>query len=139
MARVWYDAAGAILRLAANDAEEAEFAARSPLAGAAGSLAFDEATNATLVADLGADWNAYACPAGVLKKGGVNVTINADGAAKAEIDDLLSQAAGAISANNTYIALASPTNAQTAAQVKALSQQINRVIRRLVRLNRLVG
>lgn len=39
------------------------------------------------------------------------------------------QAQGALATNNTYLGLASPTNAQVAAQVKALTQQNNRLIR----------
>ena len=46
-------------------------------------------------------------------------------------------ARSALTANRTYVALASPTNAQNAAQVKALTRQINGVIRLL--LNALDG
>jgi hypothetical protein len=42
-----------------------------------------------------------------------------------------SQVAAAITANKAYVALASPTNAQTTAQVKALSRQVNGVMRLL--------
>jgi hypothetical protein len=42
-----------------------------------------------------------------------------------------SQVAAAITANKAYVALASPTNAQTTAQVKALSRQLNGVMRLL--------
>jgi hypothetical protein len=41
------------------------------------------------------------------------------------------QVAAAITANKAYVALASPTNAQTTAQVKALSRQVNGVMRLL--------
>ena len=44
------------------------------------------------------------------------------------------QAAAALDGNRTYSARTSPTAAQTAAQVKALSQQNNRVIRLLLGL-----
>lgn len=43
---------------------------------------------------------------------------------------LLTQAANAIATNTTFLAIASPTNAQTLAQVRALSRQ-NRVLIRL--------
>lgn len=59
-------------------------------------------------------------------------------AAEPLLADLLSQADGAISTNDTYIGLASPTNAQVAAQVRALTQQNQRVIkvmRRIIRRN----
>lgn len=45
---------------------------------------------------------------------------------------LRQQAAAALAGNRTYVALASPTNAQTTAQVKALSRQVNGVIRLLL-------
>jgi hypothetical protein len=48
--------------------------------------------------------------------------------------DLKAQAAGAIADNNAFIAIASPTNAQTLAQVKKLTQQNNRIIRSLYRV-----
>jgi hypothetical protein len=44
-------------------------------------------------------------------------------------------AAAAIAANETYIALASPTNAQNAAQIKRLSQQVNHIIKRLIQID----
>lgn len=42
---------------------------------------------------------------------------------------LHAQAEAALAANRTYLALASPTNAQNAAQLRALTQQMQRVIR----------
>lgn len=42
------------------------------------------------------------------------------------------QAAAALAGNKTYAALATPTAAQTTAQVKALSRQVNGVIRLLL-------
>lgn len=44
-------------------------------------------------------------------------------------DDLLSKAAAALSANATYLATANGTAAQTAAQVKALTRQVDALIR----------
>lgn len=45
---------------------------------------------------------------------------------------LVSQADGALATNTTYIALASPSTAQNTAQIKALSQQMNKVIRLVI-------
>lgn len=45
---------------------------------------------------------------------------------------LQSQAAGAIANNATYLAIGSPTNAQVVAQVRALTQQNNKIIRVLL-------
>jgi hypothetical protein len=42
------------------------------------------------------------------------------------------QARNALTGNRTYLAVASPTNAQVAAQVRALTQQMNGVIRHVV-------
>lgn len=47
------------------------------------------------------------------------------------------QARGALAVNRTYIARATPTPAQTAAQVQALSRQVNGLLR--VMLNQLDG
>lgn len=44
-------------------------------------------------------------------------------------ETLRQQALAALSSNRTYVALASPTAAQTTAQVKALSRQVNGLIR----------
>ena len=61
-------------------------------------------------------------------------TANAQGTNRTTIEQ---QAANALAGNRTFLALASPTNAQNAAQVKALTQQNNRIIRLL--LNQLDG
>lgn len=44
-------------------------------------------------------------------------------------------AAGAIQTNDTFLALTSPTAAQVREQVRALTQQNNRIIRRLIQLD----
>jgi len=94
------------------------------------SVNFDETTNAAVVADIRANPTPYALVTGVLKKNGANVVLAADGDRAA----LLNSAATAVSNNNTFLGVASPTNAQVLAQVKALTQQNNQIIRRLVQL-----
>ena len=47
----------------------------------------------------------------------------------ANMSDLLAKAAAAQTNNATFLALASPTNAQTLAQVKALTRQCNALIK----------
>lgn len=47
-------------------------------------------------------------------------------------DSLRAQASGALAANRSYIALASPTATDTTKQVKALSRQMNALIRLLL-------
>ena len=46
--------------------------------------------------------------------------------------DLHAKARTALAANATYLALATPTNAQNAAQIKALTRQHNAIIRLLI-------
>lgn len=47
--------------------------------------------------------------------------------------DLMAKARNAITGNKNFLAIASPTNAQTVAQVKALTRQMNAMIRLEVR------
>lgn len=51
-----------------------------------------------------------------------------------ERKDLKDQAQAALDANQTFLDLASPTNAQVVAQVRRLTQQVNRLIKRTVQL-----
>jgi len=51
-----------------------------------------------------------------------------------EKKDLSDQAQAALDANQAYLDLASPTNAQVIAQVRRLTQQSSRIIRRLVQI-----
>lgn len=48
--------------------------------------------------------------------------------------DLAAAAAQAIADNDTFLAIASPNAAQNAAQVRRLTQQNNRIIRRLIKI-----
>jgi hypothetical protein len=48
--------------------------------------------------------------------------------------DIKAQAQGAIDENTAFLAIASPTNAQTLAQVKRLAQQNTRIIKALARV-----
>lgn len=48
--------------------------------------------------------------------------------------DLRDQAQTALDANDTYLGISSPTNAQVVAQVKALTQQTQRIIKAVKRL-----
>ena len=61
-------------------------------------------------------------------------TINA---ALAALVDVASSARTAVTNNQTYLAIGAPSNAQVVAQVRALTQQMNVVIPRLLQLARL--
>lgn len=63
--------------------------------------------------------------------------IDKPGSPRANAATLRQRAAVAMAGNRTYLALATPTAAQTTAQVKALTRQMNAVIRLL--LNDLEG
>lgn len=60
------------------------------------------------------------------KPDGTCYDVSKDVVNKASVAD---QAANALGANRTFLALGSPSNAQNAAQVKALTQQVNALIR----------
>lgn len=47
---------------------------------------------------------------------------------------LINGAIAAVQDNNTYLGVASPSNAQNLAQIRALTQQMNKVIKRLAQL-----
>jgi hypothetical protein len=51
-----------------------------------------------------------------------------------ERKELLDAAQQAVADNNTFLAIGTPSNAQVLAQVRALTQQNNRLIRRLVQI-----
>lgn len=109
----------------------AEEAAAPLPADAANVVTFDEDTNAALVADLGLTTAPYSVAGGVLKKNGVAVSLTADGDRRS----LVTAAAAAVSANQTYLGIASPSTAQVAAQVRALTQQSTQLIKRLLQLS----
>lgn len=56
-------------------------------------------------------------------------TVAQSRAAEANRDTIETQAAAALAANAAFIALASPSAAQNAAQIKALTRQVNKLIR----------
>jgi UDP-glucose 6-dehydrogenase len=56
-------------------------------------------------------------------------------AAEPDLSAMRDSATAAFNANATYIALASPSTAQNTAQIKALSQQMQKVIKALARLS----
>lgn len=125
MARVYLDSGSIGFRITAADE------AARPIPGTAtGTITFDEDTNSSLLIDLMKTTTPYSISGAQLLKNGSPVTIQPDGDRKG----LLAAAANAVTSNNTYIAIASPSNAQIAAQVKSLTQQNNALIKRLIQL-----
>ncbi len=54
------------------------------------------------------------------------------GTASANADELLGKAGQALDINAAFLALAAPTNAQNAAQIKALTREVSAVLRLLL-------
>lgn len=127
MAKLFVDGSGSPIAFRRDSAEELKDGAP------AGATAFelDEDTNSALVAEIARDLTPFTVVGGVLRRKGSPVTLTADG----DRTGLRKAAAAAIAENDAYLALASPTNAQTLAQVRALTRQNNRIIRRLVQLS----
>lgn len=84
-------------------------------------------------ATLAADQH-HAAPTFTVRANDVLAVYAAEDDAPAAVNDrtIRSQAAAALTANRTYVALANPTAAQTTAQVKALSRQVNSLLRQML-------
>lgn len=73
------------------------------------------------------------CPGCAAFAGRASVVAAAtDGTRTANQSTIIRQAQGALTTNTTYLAIGSPSNAQVVAQVRALTQQNNRIIRLLL-------
>lgn len=130
--KIFYDPATGQLRgYRKSEAEELQFAKPAGVS----EIEIDETVNATVVSDLDADYQSHDVVAGVLRKNSVAVTIQPQSTDRVNLVGFRTEAAQAIADNQTFINLASPSNAQNAAQIKALTRQMNRVIRLMLRLN----
>lgn len=89
-------------------------------------LSFDDETNAATASDLIGDPIRYRLLAGVLRKDGTPVVIAADGEGRS----LERMAADIDTQFATYLALATPTNAQIAAEVKLLTRVVRQLAKR---------
>lgn len=114
MATIYADARGAILRALLTESDEARYP--DPPAEAVHTLVFDEATNAGLVAALLQSTDAYTLRGGVLRRAGQAVQVATEGEDRGQRGQLAQTAAQL----RAYLALQSPTQAQTVAAVKAL-------------------
>lgn len=113
MARIFADATGAIIRVLAGARDEAEF---GPPASFTSSLELDPETNPAVLPAIAADHNGHRLVAGVLSRNGVAYTISPPG----EDEAVRLQVAASTQLLRDYLALATPTGAQTAAALKVL-------------------
>lgn len=104
----------------------------APAFAIAGTIAFDETTNPNLINTIGQDLVNYTVVGGVLQYKNAPVAIAADAPATTIRKSLLASASAAVAANNAFLALATPTQAQAVAQVQALTRQLSAVIQRLI-------
>lgn len=82
MATIHADAAGNILRVLRTPEQEAQYP--TPPGGTTQTVTFDEATNAAVLAGIDADWDAHRVVGGVLRRGGVAVTLAPDAPARSD-------------------------------------------------------
>lgn len=125
MAKIFGNATGTILRFLATAQQEAEWP--TPPTGTTVTISFDESTNATVVQNLNSNWAQHDCVGGVLRRNGTPVTIAPGTNQWADAAQLATYLANI----DTFIALASPTLAQTWAQVKVNSRLLRLIVRRL--------
>ena len=95
-------------------------------------LAFDAATNAAVQTAVSAEPWRYTISGGTLLRDGQAVTIAAAGTAYTQRQQVVSQAQQVIDDITTYLALGSPTNAQTVAAFREVAQVVRYLIRHIV-------
>lgn len=96
MATIHHAADGSLLRLLQTEREEADYPTPPP--GTAGTVTFDESSNAGVVAALNADWNSHRVAGGKLQRSGADVTIAADSPERAARRTAKNQAATLLTA-----------------------------------------
>lgn len=130
--KIFYDPATGQLRgYRKTEAEEVQF----PAPAGVSTLEIDETVNAAVVAGLDSNYQSHDVAAGVLRRNAVAVTVQPQSTDWTSLTGFRAEATTAIADNQTFLNIASPTNAQNAAQIKALTRQMNRVIRLLLRLD----
>lgn len=121
---LYYDASGLLIAPLYQDGRSANGPDSGSVAGGAGSVTFDETTNAALLVDLNAAWGHYTVSAGALLKDGVTVTIAAPSATTTQNQQVQDQAQQVVNDITTYLGLSSPTNAQTLALIRELARYV---------------
>lgn len=127
MAKIYANAAGALLRLLATEEEERQFP--DPPPDTASVLDFDEDTNAGVIAGVNAAWDAHTLLGGVLRLNGQEVTIAPPSAEYTDRQQLQTYWTNLAA----YLALNNPTNAQSVAAIKTIIRVLRlfyRVLRR---------
>jgi hypothetical protein len=114
MAKIYGDADGNIIRLLQTDDEEKIFGA--PATAYTAVVELDADTNADVIKALLTDWNSHSMPGGVLTRNGQAVTIAADNTIVTDRRAMATLRSGLVD----YYKLASPTNAQNVAAIKAI-------------------
>lgn len=126
MARLYANEAGELIRVLADSLQEQQWGAPPAWAD---SLEFDPGTNPNVLPAIAADHNGHRLTGGVLYRDGVAVTINPPSLSTTERAQAVALAKGL----KQFNALASPTNAQRDAAIKAnnrLTLIIGRVLLR---------
>ena len=132
MATLYADpASGALWQLTRTPAERV---LAGPAPASAATLDFDESTNADTLATLLADWNHHTLVSGQLLHNGQAVTIAAPSAAYTQRQQVYQQAQQIIDDIGAYLALSSPTNAQTVAMFQEQLRAVRYLIRQFVLL-----
>lgn len=127
MAVLYANSAGSLLRLLKTEEEESIYGAPS---GTVFSLSFDESANTALLAALDQDWNSHTMPSGTLQRNGSPVSISSAGSrftARQQLVEAKNTILGNAAGLSTYRGLASPTNAQSIAAIKALISDVEAV------------
>lgn len=108
-----------------------------PASSYARTLEFDESVNATLLNHLKNSWHdiVFAADNRYTVNGGVPTSLATESSDYANRFGVKRQAATAVAANDTYLAIANPTNAQLIAQVRRLTQNQNAIIKRLAQID----
>lgn len=132
MITLYYDINGTLLVPAYLNGQSAFGPDTGSHTSAVGTVTFDETTNPALVTGLGTKWEIYTAPAGVLTYSGQPVSVNPPSVATTQAQQVQSQAQQVIDDITTYLALGSPTNAQTVAAFREVAQVVRYLLRTVI-------
>lgn len=130
MAIIYATASGQVARVAGDDGTLLTHA--DPLPAAPQSLDLDGGSNAALLADCAANPGRYLLTSGTLTRDGQAVVIAAPSATYTQRQQVITQAQQIVDDLTAYLALGSPTNAQTVAAFREVAQAVRYFIRHFV-------